>query len=196
MTPAEVREAAAVLADGAATRARGCVEAAEWLTDLASDIRALPLAEEAPPTDAADEAIVDALMARRTAGLATRPIRGERTVPLVDDVLELLPHLTGDEVRRVAEAMPRVAGEWTDRSVTEIGDATGDRMERPAVGHEDIAAGFVRRHSDGERWVAISTGPYCYTTHPTARAAQAACDARLEAAGVRLCGERVREEGT
>jgi len=27
-------------------------------------------------------------------------------------VLAALPHLTGDELRRVAEAMPRVAGEW------------------------------------------------------------------------------------
>lgn len=30
-------------------------------------------------------------------------------------------------------------------------------------------------------------------TFPSPRAAQAACDARLEAAGVRLCGEVVRE---
>ena len=33
---------------------------------------------------------------------------------LANLALALLPHLTGDELRRVAEAMPRVAGEWLD----------------------------------------------------------------------------------
>ncbi len=149
----------------------------------AGAIRALPLAEEAPPTDAADEAIVDALMARRTAGLATRPIRGERTVPLVDDVLALLPHLTGDDLRRVAEAMPRVAGEWLDDPEWLVRcyaseDGNGCFMAEACI-RDDGWEGYVQGESIG--------------TFPSPRAAQAACDARLEAAGVRLCGEVVRE---
>lgn len=37
---------------------------------------------------------------------------GERTVPLVVDVLDMLPHLTGDEVERVYHALPVTAGAW------------------------------------------------------------------------------------
>lgn len=185
MTPAEMREAAAVLVADRPVRRMTWEEAVEARADLAAAIRALPLAEEAPPTDAADEAIVDALMARRTAGLATRPIRGERTVPLVDDVLELLPHLTGDELRRVAEAMPRVAGEWyaiEDQWVRDADDECGELAAVRDVGDTDPV---------WEAWTCVGAGDV-ESEHPTARAAQAACDARLEAAGVRLCGEVVR----
>lgn len=39
--------------------------------------------------------------------METRRLKGERTVPLVDDVLDLLPHLTEKELRRVAEAISK-----------------------------------------------------------------------------------------
>lgn len=145
MTPAEMREAAAAL-----------VERCEWyatasLGRLAAAIRALPLAEEAPPSLAA--------------------------------VLSALPHLTGDELRRVAEAMPRVAGEWLDDPEWLVRcyaseDGNGCFMAEACI-RDDGWEGYVQGESIG--------------TFPSPRAAQAACDARLEAAGVRLCGEVVRE---
>lgn len=116
---------------------------------------------------------------------------GERTVPLVEDALALLPHLTGDELRRVAEAMPRVAGEWRSSGFD------GDHLFRL-----DRGGYACRVYSRSDDWEAVTLiGEVGFvglraTRHPTARAAQAACDARLEAAGVRLCGERVREDGT
>lgn len=107
---------------------------------------------------------------------------GERTVPLVDDVLELLPHLTGDEVAKVYDALPATATAWDDHYL-------GPRRHNLA---RTIFHAVVSR--DGDAWkVETWAGGYECTTHPTARAAQAACDARLEAAGVRLCGEVVRE---
>ena len=114
---------------------------------------------------------------------------GERTVPLVEDALALLPHLTGDELRRVAEAMPRVAGEWDALPRWSCWRRFVVGVAPPSF----VESAMVRPHSNGSEWVATTTGPYEYTTHPTARAAQAACDARLEAAGVRLCGEVVRD---
>jgi hypothetical protein len=110
-------------------------------------------------------------------------------VAVVDIVLSALPHLTGDELRRVAEAMPRVAGGWDAQPQWSC-------WRRFVVGTgipSFVESAMVRPHSNGIEWVATTTGPYEYTTHPTARAAQAACDARLEAAGVRLCGEVVRD---
>ncbi|MGL4807701.1 MAG: hypothetical protein ACRC4O_03055, partial [Giesbergeria sp.] len=106
--------------------------------------------------------------------------------PSLAAVLSALPHLTGDELRRVAVAMPRVAGEWVDR----IGRLV-ERWERIAVCGN--AAACVRHVRNDDGWGAETTDPYEHTWHPTARAAQAACDARLEAAGVRLCGEVVRD---
>lgn len=104
--------------------------------------------------------------------------------------LALLPHLTGDELRRVAEAMPRVAGEWTG-----YGESASPWMHRWSTTDGTMAR--VRPGGDNEGpWVAI-TWPESLgriqTFHPTARAAQAACDARLIEAGVRLCGEVVRD---
>ena len=112
---------------------------------------------------------------------------GERTVPLVEDALALLPHLTGDELRRVAEAMPRVAGEWDED--------TARFYLRPADSTSSLTAAFVGVRLPGVyAWTKIAGDSLpVVTTHPTARAAQAACDARLEAAGVRLCGEVVRD---
>lgn len=111
----------------------------------------------------------------------------DRTTALVDDVLDMLPHLTGDELRRVAEAMPRVAGEWetkreyTQRCYIEVGECGPDLAASVWLeGGEWVEGGWV-------------DGVYKRTTHPTARAAQAACDARLRAAGVALCGEVVSD---
>ena len=105
----------------------------------------------------------------------------------VDIVLSALPHLTGDELRRVAEAMPRVAGEWAP-------NGTGYKRMLPRSGY---AIGVVQRAGHGSwdalSWTSVGRIPIRSTTHPTARAAQAACDARLDAAGVRLCGEVVRD---
>ena len=122
---------------------------------------------------------------------------GERTVPLVDDVLALLPHLTGDDLRRVAEAMPRVAGAWKHR--TRWGSRPLDGAPRDAADWAHYEDAHAARHVDGWTKAApyqavthVSVPPVA-TWHPTARAAQAACDARLEADKVRLCGEVVRE---
>lgn len=110
---------------------------------------------------------------------------------LANLALAILPHLTGDELRRVAEAMPRVAGEWRSSGFD------GDHLFRL-----DRGGYACRVYSRSDDWEAVTLiGEVGFvglraTRHPTARAAQAACDARLEAAGVRLCGERVREDGT
>ena len=106
----------------------------------------------------------------------------------VDIVLSALPHLTGDELRRVAEAMPRVAGEWRSSGFD------GDHLFRL-----DRGGYACRVYSRSDDWEAVTLiGEVGFvglraTRHPTARAAQAACDARLDAAGVRLCGEVVRD---
>jgi hypothetical protein len=102
-------------------------------------------------------------------------------------ILAALPHLTGDELRQMAEAMPRVAGEWEDWP-HQCRRRFGIEMGGAARGLERAT---VRPLTNGSGWVAVTTGPYEYSTHPTARAAQAACDARLRAAGVALCGEVV-----
>lgn len=163
MTPAEVREAAAVLVEGSPWYATAS------LGRLAAAIRALPLAEEAPPSLAA--------------------------------VLSALPHLTGDELRRVAEATPRVAGEWEHRE--RWGQRTEDGHYGPIVAEWEH---YENRHqaADAEEWdwtaerpvlarTVDADGTPVETWHETPRAAEAACDARLEAAGVRLCGEVVRD---
>lgn len=107
---------------------------------------------------------------------------GERTVPLVDDVLALLPHLTGDEVAKVYDALPATAGAWEPHYAGPRRYSLSGTSYRALVSH------------DGNAWKAETwAGGYQATWHPTARAAQAACDARLEAAGVRLCGEVVRD---
>ena len=173
MTPAErMRERAAALAASRPIRLMTEAECVEARADLAAAIRALSLPEEAEP-QAGGPALTSAEAMQRYG---------------VHVVLSALPHLTGDDLRRVAEAMPRVAGEWSAmprwrcwrRFRVEMG---GD------AGYVEQAA--VRPHSNGDEWVATTAGPYEYTTHPTARAAQAACDARLRAAGVALCGEVV-----
>lgn len=110
---------------------------------------------------------------------------------LANLALALLPHLTGDDLRRVAEAMPRVAGEWATSPSGNFWRVYDDAVE----GGPDLAA---RVGVDGESYEAITYITSVYgvrvrTTHPTARAAQAACDARLEADKVRLCGEVVRD---
>lgn len=105
---------------------------------------------------------------------------------LANLALALLPHLTGDELRRVAEAMPRVAGEWTEQ---------GGEWSR-CVDDWTMVQACPVDEEDGEGWSAWTESWGLggdVTWHPTARAAQAACDARLEAAGVRLCGEVVRD---
>ena len=106
---------------------------------------------------------------------------------LANLALALLPHLTGDELRRVAEAMPWVAGEWTEQG------GEGSRF----IGDDWTVAHVCNLGSDKrprwEAWLDPEIDEAEPSTHPTARAAQAACDARLEAAGVRLCGEVVRE---
>lgn len=132
-----------------------------------------------------------------------RRLKGERTVALVDDVLEMLPHLTGDELRRVAEAMPRVAGEWDWSEgrrwvLRPMSDGLGDAacVEIFANGWEAADAG-----QDGSQWTPerpchAQTGEGKAAErswHETPRAAQAACDARLRAAGVALCGEVVSD---
>ena len=126
---------------------------------------------------------------------------GDRTVPLVDDVLALLPHLTGDDLRRVAEAMPRVAGEWEHRE--RWGQRTEDGHYGPIVAEWEH---YENRYqaADAEEWdwtperpvlarTLDADGTPIETWHETLCAAQAACDARLEEAGVRLCGEVVRD---
>lgn len=102
----------------------------------------------------------------------------------LDCVLSALPHLTGDELRRVAEAMPRVAGEWAEV------DGEWSRV----IDNETVAVAQALDYGDlsGALWEAWTVGNEP-THHETPRAAQAACDARLEAAGVRLCGEVVRD---
>ncbi|MGL4807702.1 MAG: hypothetical protein ACRC4O_03060 [Giesbergeria sp.] len=114
----------------------------------------------------------------------------EDAPPSLAAVLSALPHLTGDELRRVAEAMPRVAGEWVKEPMW-----TCWRRWRVEMGstRRVVDVAIVRRHSNGSEWVATTTEPCEYTTHPTARAAQAACDARLDTVGARLCGEVVRD---
>ena len=123
---------------------------------------------------------------------------------LANLVLSALPHLTGDELRRVAEAMPRVAGEWEHRE--RWGQRTEDGHYGPIVAEWEH---YENRHqaADAEEWdwtaerpvlarTVDADGTPIETWHETPRAAEAACDARLEAAGVRLCGEIVKEEGT
>lgn len=120
---------------------------------------------------------------------------------LVGLVLSALPHLTGDELRRVAEAMPRVAGAWKHRE--RWGQRTEDGHYGPIVAEWEH---YENRHqaADAEEWDWTAERPVLARTvdvngtpietwHETPRAAQAACDARLEAAGVRLCGEVVRD---
>ena len=120
---------------------------------------------------------------------------------LANLALALLPHLTGDELRRVAEAMPRVAGEWEHRE--RWGQRTEDDRNGPIVAEWEH---YENRHqaADAEEWdwtaerpvlarAVDADGTPVETWHETPRAAQAACDARLEAAGVRLCGEVVRD---
>ena len=120
---------------------------------------------------------------------------------LANLALALLPHLTGDELRRVAEAMPRVAGEWEHRE--RWGQRTEDDRNGPIVAEWEH---YENRHqaADAEEWdwtaerpvlarTVDADGTPIETWHETPRAAQAACDARLEAAGVRLCGEVVRD---
>lgn len=153
MTPAEMREAAAVLVEVEVLRVRngGAINA---LRRAVAAIRALPLPE--------DDCQAGGLGMSR--------------------VLAALPHLTGDELRRVAEAMPRVAGEW---------ERHADGLRRRA-GPMSVADTWP---VSGRRWRAEARATEWENLglFPTARAAQAACDARLEAAGVRLCGEMVRE---
>lgn len=104
-------------------------------------------------------------------------------VAVVDVVLSALPHLTGDEVERVYVALPATAMAWDDHH---LGPVVRYNLAR-AVFHAVVSR-------DGEAWKAETwAGGYECTNHPTARAAQAACDARLEADKVRLCGEVVRD---
>lgn len=98
---------------------------------------------------------------------------------LANLALALLPHLTGDDLRRVAEAMPRVAGEWDDDPEWPVREDFPGCFIAEVCVRDDGWEGYVRGETIG--------------TFPSPRAAQAACDARLEAAGVRLCGEVVRE---
>lgn len=176
MTPAEqMRERAAELAVSRPIRLMTEAECFEARFDLAAAIRALPLPEEAPPLPA---------------------------------ILAALPHLTGDELRRVAEAMPRVAGEWEDRERwgsrafvphgVVVGQRPGDNdcadwayYENAYQALDAYAAGWTPELPYEASTYA--TAKAVVTWHPTARAAQAACDARLRAAGVALCGEVVTE---
>ena len=116
---------------------------------------------------------------------------------LANLAMALLPHLTGDELRRVAEAMPRVAGAWKHR--TRWGSRPLDGAPKDAADWAHYEDAHAARHVDGWTMAApyqavthVSVPPVA-TWHPTARAAQAACDARLEADKVRLCGEVVRD---
>lgn len=113
--------------------------------------------------------------------------------------------LTGDALRRVAEAMPRVAGEWEHRErwgsrvfihrATESADAADWAYYENVYQALDAYASGWTQEAPCEACTYV--GPATVQTwHETPRAAQAACDARLEAAGVRLCGEIVKEGGT
>lgn len=132
---------------------------------------------------------------------------GAPKAPPLPAILAALPHLTGDELRRVAEAMPRVAGEWENRErwgsrTFIIGAVAGQRAcdndcadwayyENAYQALDAYAAGWTPE-LPYEASTYVGTKPVV-TWHPTARAAQAACDARLPAAGVALCGEVVSD---
>lgn len=192
MTPAErMRERAAALAASRPIRLMTEAECVEARADLAAAIRALSLPEEAEP-QAGGPALTSAEAMQRYG---------------VHVVLSALPHLTGDELRRVAEAMPRVAGEWENRErwgsrTFIIGAVAGQRAcdndcadwayyENAYQALDAYAAGWTPE-LPYEASTYVGTKPVV-TWHPTARAAQAACDARLPAAGVALCGEVVSD---
>ena len=109
---------------------------------------------------------------------------GERTVPLVDDVLELLPHLTGDEVAKVYDALPATATAWDDHYL-------GPRRHNLA---RTIFHAVVSR--DGDAWkVETWAGGYECTTHPTARAAQAPERGRMDLRTYGVGAQILRECG-
>lgn len=128
--------------------------------------------------------------AQASAELRERARLREVVGPAVDflTILASLPRLTGNEVRALAKAMPKVAGEWETSPSGNFCRTYDDGAE----GGSDLAA---RVSGDGESHEAMVfiDGVRVRIHRPTAVSAQAWCDRQLQVAGVKLCGEGVTE---
>lgn len=95
-------------------------------------------------------------------------------------ILAVLPRLTGDEVSRLYDAIPTTAAPW--------------KKDYGGFYRMSLCGRFFRARvqKHWRTWTAETwEGGYEETPHPTVPAAQAACDARLLAADMKLCGEIV-----